>query len=416
MSIHNEMTAAVREHLWEPYLRDNLYNQSPTCQILDSMARMISGPAGDGIAIVTGTELGTGRHYGGFDQARMYGVERGVVKNYTDWAFYQADVAVAETELVQNIGFTIEQVMEQEFSMSSVAARDRDTLFSIAQERYSDAGDLIGMVKSADLWGRALPESVRGPEARRPESLKQLMDFENSWNGLAPDELGEWQEGVHPWYENPPNQLDKISGGDKYRRYVNVPQVWDAENATLSRAIVSQPLQHMQGVGGVWIAPVHPRNWDSFASEFVNAGTDVLGSILIGWDMLRLGITCIQYYNAFFYIDDHAPSDEVYMLHVGRPELSDNQRRGAGFQMAYWVPSNMQRQIMGIMNNNTLEENIVPSAIRMGRNDRMPLYPRGWDILPDHAGAIGDRAQVTWSHVGAYRWKNIRIMRVGPAA
>ena len=56
MSIHNEMTIAVREHLWDPYLRDQLYNQSPTCQILDSMARLVKGPAGDGIGIVTGTK------------------------------------------------------------------------------------------------------------------------------------------------------------------------------------------------------------------------------------------------------------------------------------------------------------------------------------------------------------------------
>lgn len=416
MSIHSEMTVAVREHLWEPYLRDNLYNQSATCQILDSMARMITGPAGDGIAIVTGTELGTGRHYSGFDQARMYGAERGVVKNYTDWAFYQADVALAETELIQNLGMTIQQVMMEEFSMTQVAPRDRDTLFSIAQQRYADAGDLIGMVKSADLWGRDLPESVRGPEARRPESLQQLMDYEGSWNGLAPDELGTWQEGVHPWSENPPNDLPA-----PYNTYVNVPQVWgSALNAPrpLTRAIVSQPLQHMQGVGGVWICPVHPSLWDVFANQFTDppGNTSTLSSILIGWDMLRLGITCIQYYNAFFYIDDHAPSDRLYMLHVGRPELSDNQRRGAGFQMAYWVPPDMQRRLSDIMNNNTLEEEIVPSAVRMGRNDRMPLYPRGWDILPDHASAIGDRAQVMWGHVGAYRWKNMCIMNLAAAA
>ena len=43
----------------------------------------------------------------------------------------------------------------------------------------------------------------------------------------------------------------------------------------------------------------------------------------MGWDMYRMGITCIQYYNAFFYIDDHAPTDRVWMLNVGTPEMSD---------------------------------------------------------------------------------------------
>lgn len=408
MSIHTEMTVAVREHLWAPYLRDNLYNQSPTCQILDSMARMITGPAGDGIAIVTGTDLGAGRHYSGFDQARMYGAERGVVKNFTTWAYYQADVAIAETELVENLGLPLQQVMAQEFSMEQVAPRDRQILFSIAQQRYADAGDLIGLVKAADLWGRDLPEGVRGPDARRPESLAQLMDYEQSWNGLEPDELGEWKQGLHPWYDNPPNNLPDSNTS---RRFVNIPQIWQNKGNVgtprdFTRAVASQPLQHMQNVGGVWIAPVHPSLWDGFAHEF--EGNDQ-GPLLIGWDMYRLGINCIQYYNAYFYIDDHAPTDKVWMLNVGRIELSDEQRRGAGFQMAYWVPPTVQEEMRNIMNNNTLSEEVIPRAIRMGRNDRMPLYARGWDILPDHASAIGDRAQVTWAHVGQYRWKNIVI-------
>ena len=146
----------------------------------------------------------------------------------------------------------------------------------------------------------------------------------------------------------------------------------------------------MQNVGGVWLGPVHPSLWDPFASEF--DGNDQ-GPLLIGWDMWRLGITCIQYYNCFFYIDDHAPADEVDMIHVGRPEMSDSQRRGAGFQMAYWVPNNILEQMQMIMNNNTLSEEVIPMAIRMGRNDRMPLYPRGWLILESQASAIADRAQ-----------------------
>ena len=406
MSIHNEMTIAVREHLWDPYLRDQLYNQSPTCQILDSMARMVKGPAGDGIGIVSGTKTTTGRHYKGFDQVRFVGVERGAVKNYTDWAFFQADVGLAETELVQNLGLTIAEVTQESFSLGSVAPTARESLFSIAGERYSDAGDLIGLVKSADLWGRDLPERKGGPDQRRPESLKQLYDYESSWNGLAPDELGTWEEGIHPWYHNPPNELP-----DTHKRLVNVPQVWGL-NATprqLSKSVVSIPLQHMQNVGGVWLGPVHPSLWDPFASEF--DGNDQ-GPLLIGWDMWRLGITCIQYYNCFFYIDDHAPADEVDMIHVGRPEMSDNQRRGAGFQMAYWVPNNIMEHMQMIMNNNTLSEEVIPMAVRMGRNDRMPLYPRGWLILESQASAIADRAQVTYAQVGAYRWKNIRLMNL----
>ena len=100
------------------------------------------------------------------------------------------------------------------------------------------------------------------------------------------------------------------------------------------------------------------------------------------------------------------------MIHVGRPEMSDSQRRGAGFQMAYWVPNNILEQMQMIMNNNTLSEEVIPMAIRMGRNDRMPLYPRGWLILESQASAIADRAQVTYAQVGAYRWKNIRIMNL----
>ena len=134
--------------------------------------------------------------------------------------------------------------------------------------------------------------------------------------------------------------------------------------------------------------------------------------LLIGWDMWKLGITCVQYYNCFFYIDDHAPAEEVDLIHVGRPEMSDNQRRGAGFQMAYWVPNNILEQMQMIMNNNTLSEETIPMAVRMGRNDRMPLYPRGWLILESQASAIADRAQVTYAQVGAYRWKNIRIMNL----
>lgn len=406
MSIHNEMTIAVREHLWDPYQRDQLYNQSPTCLILDSMARLVTGPAGDGIGIVQGTKTTTGRHYRGFDQVRFVGVERGAVKHYTDWAFFQADVGLAETELVQNLGLTIEEVTMENFSLSGVAPSARDSLFSIAGERYSDAGDLIGLVKSADLWGRDLPERKGGPDERRPEAINRMFDYESSWNGLAPDELGSWEEGIHPWYSNPPNELP-----DTHKRLINVPQVWGINESPrqLSKSVASIPLQHMQNVGGVWLGPVHPSLWDPFASEFEGHEQ---GPILIGYDMFRLGITCIQYYNCFFYIDDHAPADEVYMIHVGRPEMSSSQRRGAGFQMAYWVPNNLAQQMGMIMDNNTLSEEVVPTAVRMGRNDRMPLYPRGWLILESQASAIADRAQVTWAQVGAYRWKNIRLMNI----
>lgn len=414
MSIHNEMTIAVREHLWAPYLRDNLSNQSPTLKILDSMARMITGPAGDGLAVVTGIDLATGRHYSGFDQANTYGVPKGAVKNYITWAHYQSDVAMAETELVQNIGMTIREVMAHEFTMSQVTSDQREELFSIAQQRYSRSGDTISFVKSADLWGRAIPEYVSGEEHRRPEPLTKMFDYESEWNGLAPDELEEWQEGLHPWYQNPPNQLP-----DDYKRLVNVPQVWERDPKTtaagdtlrqLTKAVAETPLQYMQSVGGVYIVPVNPALWGPFSREFDQQNDRI--PIIMGWDMYRMGITCIQYYNAFFYIDDHAPTDRVWMLNVGTPEMSDGQRRDAGFQLAYWLPADLHREITGIMDNNTMNEDIVPNAIRMGRNGTLPLYPRGWDILPNHASAIGDRAQVTWAQVGQYRWKNICIMNL----
>ena len=52
---------------------------------------------------------------------RFVGVERGAVKNYTDWAFFQADVGLAETELVQNLGLTIGEVTTESVSRLAVS-------------------------------------------------------------------------------------------------------------------------------------------------------------------------------------------------------------------------------------------------------------------------------------------------------
>lgn len=414
LPIFDDITNAVRDYIWAPYQRDALYNPSPTCMILDSMANMVTGPAGEGIGITDGTDLAAGRHYVGDDTVRAVESRNDSVKRFAEWKHYQADVGISGTDLQINLGLTSSQLRSAEFSLAQVSAErgsDKvEVIFSIAEEQYRKSGMTVGMVKAADLWGNDLPAEQTGDgqsTGRRPESLKDLFDYTQAWHGLEPGGLGEWHRS-HPYYHNPPNELP-----DNYKLQVNVPQIWgeNTGNRQLSKSVVDEPLQRMQGVGGEYICGVHPQLWGPFASEF--EGNDQ-GPVLIGFNTLELGITAIKYYNCYFFLDDHAPTDRIYMLHVGMPERSDMQRRGAGFQLAYWVPDVVKIDQI-LMGNTTNEGQGPPQYVRervMGRTMALPLFARGWDINPTKADSIDDKAQITYAQVGAYRWKNIAILKL----
>ena len=407
MPILDDLTNSTREHIWNPLQRDLLTLESATCGILNTMAFIKDGAAGESIGLTDDIAEGTGRHYTGFDPVRMIPAARGSVKRFVDWRNYQADVTIAGTELEANVGITSAQLKSME-ALSVFEKRPLEQLFNTVERSYQTGGDTIGQVMAADLWGTDLPANQTGPADRRPEPLSKLFDWTSEWHHIGPEDLGEWPES-HPWSANPPNDL-----ADDFKFLRNVPQVWGRTESprALTRAIATQPLQYMTRLGGEYLCPVNPVLWDGFAHEFT--GEDQ-GPVLVNFDTYQLGITAIKYLNGWFYIDDWAPRDEVYYIHVGRRRMNMEQRSGAGFQMAFWMPSESKDFIKEIMNANTRMPDMSPverSMRQMGSLDVPPMWTQGWEFAENAANALSDEIELKYAQVGPYRSKNIRLMNL----
>ena len=407
MAIINQITQSTREKILGVLQRDHLDNPSYTCMILDSMAERVTGPAGDGIGITDSRDIAAGRHYDGFDKTLDYGVPEAGIKHFANWSFFQSDVAISGPELQRNLGITSDVVMDQDRDMASLMPTDRLTLYSIAGERFSAAGDTISLTRAADFWGKPLPGDDEGRKRRRPESIVDIMDPLKPLHGMNNTDLGEWDKDLHPWYSAPPNNALP----DDIKRQRHVPQVWDNDGTPrqLSKSAVTEPLLHMQSVGGMHICGIHPTLAPPFFSEFDDNDQ---GPVLLGYDTWRLGINCIQYLNCFFFLDNYAPTDSIYLIHVGHG-MGAQQKRNPGYQTVFWVPPEEDASLRDVLHNNMMEP-IEPGAVRLGYNDRMPLYQLAWDRLENYADAIGTRLCVQFSQVCMYRWKHIHIKDLEP--
>ena len=405
----NEITTAVDSLIIRVLQRQALVGRSPLCQVLDSMAGVVTGATGPGIGITDALGLPEAHHYDGFDAGVNFDIAPGPVTHYANWSHISAPVAISGPELHAANGLTTEDVLMNQRSMNSLDKTEANQFYNLLGKRFEDMGDRLTSVSSTDLWGTTNAIAERRLEqaggqrtqSRLPMGIDAIFDLEQNVHGLDIDGLGKWDE-YHPWRDGAPG--DGLTS--EQQMYVHCPRIYDNDGTTrqLSKAIVEDPLNEMAWIGGDYICAVHPSLYGPLQREFDG---DDQGPVLIGYDKFEQRITCVQYQNCIFFTDPHAPKDRIRLIHIGMG--MGTERRDPGFQIVNWMP---KRQFVGYRNLIRHQEKLRNRAVRglrFGYSDAIPYYRDEFSRIHSFEDAVGMRVRRRWSQVCFHRWKHIEI-------
>ena len=406
----NEITNAVDSVIIRILQRQALVGRSPLCQVLDSMAGVVTGATGPGIGIQDALGLPDAEHYDGFDAAINYDIAEGPVTHYANWSHVSAPVAISGPELHSTSGLTTEDILMNQRSMNSMDKSDSNATFELLGKRFEDMGDRLTSVASTDLWGKTNTINERRLEraggtrsqSRIPLSVRDIFDLSKNVHGLGIDGLGTWDD-YHPWADGgaPGTGLTSTQ-----QTYVHCPRIWDNDGTTrqLSKAIVEDPLNEMAWIGGDYICAVHPSVFGPFQREF--DGNDQ-GPTLIGYDKFEQAITCVKYQNCTFFTDPHAATDRIQMIHIGMG--MGTARRDPGFQIVNWMPKRQFVAYRSLIRHQEKLENRNVRGLRFGYSDAIPYFRDEFNRLQSFEDAVGMRVRRRWSQVCFHRWKHIEI-------
>lgn len=418
MSILGDLNNAVGPSLLRGIRMQGLSGMSRTAMILKARAEIKSGAAGNGIEIIQETEQADGQHYRGFDPIEARTTQEGTIGHFARWTNFLSDAAIAGTDMEENLGLTISQIIDNKYNYSQLGIRGGRSFFSIAKQRYRQVITRIRNQASCDVWGAQVPGSVR---RRLPENLTHLFDETADWHGLGPGGLGTWDEALQPWGEDPPNTLNTDA---KYYRHI--PQVFShiasgetsytpgvesgaADLYRASKRAFDEPGNHMDAaIPGIWICPLHPTRMTEMAQDF--EGFDQ-GPLLVGHKGWQLGIRCINYGQAWYYADARASKDWAWHIHVGEEGMDEDASLESGFRMCCWMPENHMEEYNAIREF-MMEPPDVPYSglgITLGMDMSLPLYNDGWRPNMEQADAAVDRVRMKYTYVGANRWKNYKV-------
>lgn len=388
MSITDELTNMVDSHMIAGLQAEHIMSPTPTCNLLMGLLRKRMGPAGHGVSITDLIEQGDSRWYRGLDRAENRSVNEGTVKHFEEWANLQADIVIAGTQLRQVLGIDSAAVVKADSSLSSFSANQRLTFLDLVGMRAGQAATRgINDIDSA-LWGDFLPTD--NPN-RMPITLDQVFDETGPLHGLNPEDLGEWDEKKHVWYDNPIN-----TDGSKYR---HIPQIFHNNGTArqISRDVLNYAnIRMTASVSGYWLCPLNPALFETLSKEPIPENDRVP---LLAGTRWEYKVDCIKYYNTYYYVEQRAPEDRARHIHIGQM----NGRDGAFFPLA-WMNNSENVDIRSLLLASDPTPNIP--GIPLGKADMgMPWFTQEWGRGEKYANAIYNTLEAMCMWICLYRWK-----------
>ena len=413
--IFHEGLTAVDANMLRLFQRDQLVNQSDMCRVLDSMSLDISGPAGLALAITDAQGLPRGYHYNtGFEPAANYDIGPGPVKHFEDWSNFAVPVAISGTELSKVSGMTTREIINTYYHKDPMDIAEAHVYYDLLGKRYQDASDVHGQARGYDLWGIDFPTAdIEGVERemRRPATFKDIFDLDANVHGLEQDGLGTWNE-MHPWHINGAPGDDSVMPSDA-KQYVHAPRLYDANDSDLTQSLVNRAMLETSSIAGEWLCGLHSSIAQPLFQEFVASGAhgNDQAPVLIGYDQWRLEITSVRYQRCTFFVDDFAPRDAAYLIHVGTQRADE--RIAAGFQIVNWVPSDVMEEMSVVKDHVRAMTKDEPRGVRMGYGGMMPYWNDEFGRVQGREDASGTKIRRQWAQMCYYRWKHIGILNIG---
>ena len=409
MAIQNELNNSTEDRILTSLAFDTLTMPSTFVRLLVSKAKIITGPAGQGLGLTDETEQADGTHYRRFDPVIARTAQEGSVRRFARWTNFQSHVGLSGTDMEENLGISSRRILKDEMSFKELGPRATHTIFSMAQRSFTQACARSQNQLDVDAWGLAVPGQRN--QVRAPESLPQLFDPNAPWHGLAKDGLGRWPEGLHPWGDNPPSDLP---GDDKYLR--NLPQVFDNGGNALSKEVLDEANQAMIHIPGIWACPLRQNQFAKIQQLY---DRQEYQNVRINYNIWRIGIDTIRLYNTFYFLDNRAPENEAYHVHLGM-ENDENMMMSreefytdAGFCLVFWVEEEQFDELAemheGLMPPGYMPDPAAGNEINLGMNRAVPYYHLGWDRDQNMADAFYDSLLMKYSFCGPHRWKNFTI-------
>lgn len=392
MSITDELTNMVNPHVVAGLQAEHIMSPTPTCNLLMGFLRKKMGPAGNGVSITDLIEQGDGRFYRGLDRAENRGVNEGTVKHFEQWTNLQEDVVIAGTQLREVLGIDTSAVVKADSSLSSFSDNATLTMIDLVGMRAGQAATRgINDVDRA-LWGDFLPQDNRN---RMPITLDELFDETGPLHGIGPDDLGEWDEATHVWYESPVNT-------DQSKKR-HIPQIFHNNGTArqVSRDVLNTAnIRMTASVNGNWIAPVHPELFEVLSREPISENDRVPMLAGTRWEYK---VDCIKYYNSYYYVEQRAPRDRIRHIHIGMMDGSG----GSFFPLAWTGPEdNMDLRSLLLADDPTPSISGIPT----GKPSMfMPWWTQEWTRSERYANAIYTELESMYMWLCLYRWKHYEV-------
>ena len=361
----------------------------------------MGGPMGNGLTVKTLTKTAPVQFYKEWDKRGATENPDAVKTGFEDWYFSMSGVTISGPEIKKSLGIGTKSVLTRD--KSEFRQDQLDTFFNIPIEKYQQAAQGTANAWSQVLWGWNTAEFKEAPPG-----IPQLMDPTITWHAQNPDELGSWGKD-HPWSVNPPNNLPS---DNKYRLYVNVPQIYKISSDIFKKKDIDIFLSKMMTrVSGYWLAPCHPEDFEDLSNEHI--GNDQ-GPVLVGKDTYELAVDCIKYKRAFIYIDAYATKGVINFLHIGplnatadrdmRPPTPNEVFR-PGIQLVFWMEENSDfREIRKMILE--LPKNPAATGAVIGTDMSIPISNDGWERNLNATDELIDNIRMDGSILGQDRWRN----------
>ena len=392
MSITDELTNMVNPYMITGLQAEHIVSPTPTTNLLMGLKKSKIGPSGNGVRITDLIEQGDGRFYRGLDQVTNRRANEGTVAHFEEWNNLQEDVVVAGTQLREVLGVDASDVVKADSSLSSFSAAQQDTFIDLVGMRGGQAAHSgINDVDRA-LWGDLLSSDNVN---RMPVTLDQVFDETGELHGIGPEDLGEWDEAKHVWYEDPVN-----SDQDRNR---HIPQIFhnSGTDRQVSRDVLNDAnIVMTASVPGYWIAPVNPVLWRTMSRENISENDRVPLYTGKNW-MYR--VDCIKYYNVYYYVEQRAPVDRIRHIHIGMGNGKD-----ASFFPLFWMKTDSDFSLADLM----LADDPTPPNMGIPIGDPnavIPWFTQMWQFSERYANAIYCELELMYMWLCLYRWKNYEV-------
>ena len=284
---------------------------------------------GLGVSIPVLTRRAPARYYRGLDEAQALEKNDEVDRHFAYYSDMSVPVVMVGTDLQRMTGLTTAQLVRQDYSLGHMNEADRLMLLNAFNTAYETGASGAQARKVGGLHGDYL--TLDSDEIQHaPESLHELFAPNGSWHGVAPGELGSWDE-AHVWGREPVGNHENNTGNKKYRHCAQIHTVEDGTTASITRLDKLLRQYNMvvkrKKLGYMWA-----NGFSTLVGEILTKNLSVPQLIMGGYGW-QYDIDCVKIAGTTIIADPNAAEGTLRVLEVGDPGM-DN---GTVFPF-YWDP------------------------------------------------------------------------------